>query len=85
MHQEARAESEGGMISIRDEDKKRLEEAVRLLDDYTHKTVETAKEKVERVLINIDDLMLPAPTIDPRLAPMTETDRRMCYPERFSK
>lgn len=72
------------MISIRDADKRELEEVVRLLDDYSHKTAESAKAKVERVLLSIDELSQQAPVIEPRIAPMSEAEKHICYPERFA-
>lgn len=71
------------MVSIRDSDKRELEEVVRLLDDYDHDSIENAKAKVERVLLNIDELSQQAPVIEPQLVPMSEADKRICYPERY--
>jgi len=72
------------MISIRDADKGRLEKAVNLLDGDLCGIV-AAQHLIQVVLADIDELMLPAPPIAPSIAPISEADKRTCYPERFSK
>jgi hypothetical protein len=36
-----------------------------------------------KVLRNIKELMQMAPVIEPLIAPMSEADKRICYPERY--
>lgn len=74
------------MISIRDSDKQRLEEILEILSiEPEHYQIMVAHQKLQIVLKHINELMQPAPPIEPSIAPMSEADKRTCYPERFSK
>jgi hypothetical protein len=70
------------MISIRDADKKRLEEALKTLRVFP-RDVMTAQALIHGVLASINELSQQAPVIEPAIAPMSEADKRICYPERF--
>ena len=74
----------GGMISIRDADKGRLEDALKSLRVFPRDKMR-AQFLIQEVLTSIEELSQQAPVIEPRIAPMSEEDKRICYPERFSK
>ena len=69
------------MISIRDADKQRLEQAVEWLE---HGLTVSPLVAIREVLRSIHELSQQAPVIEPRIAPMSEAEKRICYPERFA-
>ena len=69
------------MISIRDEDKQKLKYAIELIDKGAEIR---ARSLICDVLESIDELSQQAPVIEPRIAPMSEADKRICYPERYA-
>ena len=68
------------MISIRDADKQKLEQAAEWLEGGLTISPLVA---IYSVLRSIDELSQQAPVIEPRIAPMSEADKRICYPERY--
>lgn len=74
------------MVSIRDSDHAAIKEIDRLLsglgEDVPISLVE-ARILSYTVLQNIQDLMHQAPVIEPQIVPMSEADKRICYPERY--
>jgi hypothetical protein len=72
------------MISIRDEDFIKLGETVSLLAIApSPQQVTKARANVMDVMRNIAELMQQAPTVEPRIVAMNESDQRISYPERF--
>jgi hypothetical protein len=72
------------MISIRDADKQKLEEVEDILFIYPN-LVDSyrAHRLILEVLQSIEELSQMAPVIDPLIVPMSEEDKRICYPERY--
>jgi hypothetical protein len=74
------------MISIRDADHKAIKQIDSLLsslgDDVPAPIIQ-ARMLSYSVLLNIQALMQQAPVIEPAIAPMSEADKRICYPERY--
>jgi hypothetical protein len=69
------------MISIRDADKQRLIYAMESLDSIPGNRY--ARHIIADVLKSIDELSQMAPVIEPLIVPMSEEDKRICYPERY--
>jgi len=69
------------MISIRDVDKQKLIDALEIL--YPSYSMRFARRLISEVVQSIDELSQQAPVIEPRIAPMSEADKRICYPERY--
>jgi hypothetical protein len=67
------------MISIRDADKQKLIEA----RNVVFQSPAEAWIFINEVLLSIDELSQQAPVIEPAIAPMSEADKRICYPERY--
>jgi hypothetical protein len=66
------------MISIRDADKQKLIDARNSLGTSNY-----AWHLIDEVLLSIDELSQQAPVIEPAISPMSESDKRIFYPERF--
>jgi hypothetical protein len=43
-----------------------------------------ARFSIREVLFSIEELSQQAPVIEPKIAPMSEADKRICYPERYA-
>jgi len=71
------------VISIRDVDKQRLIDARNSLEPANAAT-DFARRTIDDVLTSIHELSQQAPVIDPRIAQMSEAEKRICYPERFA-
>jgi hypothetical protein len=70
------------MISIRDADKQKLIDARNSLDMFNPEAA-FALMTIDEVLASIDDLSQQAPVIEPSIVPMSEEEKRICYPERY--
>lgn len=75
------------MISIRDSDLHALQVINKLLsnDEPNSVAIKAARQHSANILLHISELSQQAPMIEPRVAPMSEADKRICYPERFPK
>jgi hypothetical protein len=71
------------MISIRDADKQKLIDARNSTHTPHFRENFTTWKLIGEVLASIDELSQQAPVIEPAIAPMSEADKRICYPERY--
>jgi hypothetical protein len=74
------------MISIRDADHeaiKQIDSLLSALGQDVSPNIRQARMLSFKVLRNIKELMQQAPVVEPSIAPTSEADKRICYPERY--
>ena len=70
------------MVSIRDSDVELLRICIHRLDSLYDDEADCVASDLRTVLIHIDELMQPAPPIEPFIVPMSEEQMKAAYPQR---